>query len=44
MFGKVVVVRDFHWQSNLIHNMDLRDATLVIYQEGSILVNNMELS
>ena len=44
MFDQVVVVRDFHWESHLSKNMDLREATLARYQEGSILVHNIDPS
>ena len=44
MFPQVGVMRNLHWESHLGQNLELREASLVICQEGGLLVHNMELS
>ena len=44
MFAQVGLARDIHWESHLGQNLELREASLVICQEGGLLVHNMELS
>ena len=40
---QVVLVRDLHWESHLVQNLDLREAPLVRCQGGGLLVMKMEL-
>ena len=42
MASKVGVVRDIHWESQLVHNMDLMEAPMVIWKVDNLRFQNWE--
>ena len=51
MTAMAVVVKDLHWESHLVKNLELREDTLVLYQVKNLrvqyyesrLIQNLEL-
>ena len=51
MTAMAVVVKDLHWESHLVNNLELREDTLVLYQVKNLrvqyyesrLIQNLEL-
>ena len=42
MDGQVGVLMDIHWERHLVHNMDMREAPLVICQVEKLRVHHWE--